>query len=134
MQRWEPDGEVDPTFHPLIVKGEDAGSVHVLACEPDGKILLGGSFRMIDGQRRHGLARLTTEGRLDPTFDPGTGTEVIPFDEADETPEATAEGGLFIAGRFDLYDGSVSHNVAQLWDLPPSIPPTPALGSGEPIH
>ena len=134
VQRWEPDGKVDPAFHPLIVQGEDAGAVRVFACEPDGRILLGGSFRMIDDKRRHGLARLATDGTLDATFDPGTGTEVIPFDEADETPEATVrvllpltEGGLFVAGRFDLYNGVISHNVVRLRDPLPSMTPPPAF-------
>lgn len=137
VQRWELDGKADPTFQPIVTKGEEAGALRVFALEPGGKILVGGSFHLIGDQRRHGLARLTDEGALDPTFDPGTGTEVIPFDEADETPEATvrvllplAEGGLFVAGRFDLYNGAISHNVARVWD-PLSASP---LTSGEEGH
>ena len=121
--RLEADGKVDGAFHPEEATGETAGAVAVLTLQADGKVLVGGTFREVGGVRRHGLARLNADGTLDPAFDPGTGVEVLPFDEADETPEAAVhvilplpEGRLLVAGRFDLYNGVVCHNVVRLFD------------------
>ncbi len=123
MARLGADGKADPSFRAVEGTGEEAGSVAVLAQQADGKILAGGSFREVEGVHRHGLARLNGDGTLDRTFDPGTGVEVIPFEEADETPEAIVrvlspltEGGLLVAGRFDLYNGMPCHNVARLFN------------------
>lgn len=126
VARLEADGQPDPSFHAPSTTGEDAGSVAAIGVQPDGKILLGGSFKTVDGVRRHGLARLEADGTLDKSFEPGTGVEVIPFEETDETPEATvrtlvalAEGKWLAAGRFDLYNGMISHNLARLTSAPP---------------
>src|SRR5688500_14543506 len=44
-------------------------SVHAFALQPDGKILIGGTFRTVNGVHRMGIARLNADGSLDPTFD-----------------------------------------------------------------
>lgn len=47
-------------------------SVHALAVQADGKILVGGSFRSLGGQERRYIGRLNGDGRLDPAFDPSS--------------------------------------------------------------
>jgi uncharacterized delta-60 repeat protein len=48
--------------------------VLAVAVQPDGKILIGGSFRVVHsegfGIKRSGIARLLPDGRVDPTFNP----------------------------------------------------------------
>jgi hypothetical protein len=46
-----------------------------LALQPDGQLLIGGSFLSAGGQPRRGIARFNTDGSLDATFDPGNGAD-----------------------------------------------------------
>ena len=132
--RLEADGKGDETFRRMESTSQTAGTVFVLALQADGKVLVGGTFRELAGSRRHGLARLNRDGTLDPTFEPGTGVETLPLDEAEETPEAAVhvilplpEGRLLVAGRFDLYNGAVCHNVARLFNG--AVVPTPGIAA-----
>ena len=51
------------------LEGPDHG-VGTFLKQPDGRILVGGSFRTFDGEPRSGLARINSLGDLDPTFLP----------------------------------------------------------------
>ncbi|MBX3735021.1 MAG: hypothetical protein KF791_20790 [Verrucomicrobiae bacterium] len=46
------------------------GSVHCMALVPGGGLVISGSFLSVDGIERPGLARLDSQGRLDPLFIP----------------------------------------------------------------
>lgn len=48
----------------------DGASVQSLAIQPDGRVLIGGDFTVMDGQSRFRLARVDPDGTLDPTFAP----------------------------------------------------------------
>jgi uncharacterized delta-60 repeat protein len=65
------DGSVDLPFSTEQGSGAD-NTVRAVAVQPDGKVLIGGDFTMVDGISRNYLARLNTNGTLDTTFDPGT--------------------------------------------------------------
>ena len=60
--------EVTRTGPPLL--GNTYG-VTVIAPQPDGKIIIGGTFDTVAGTESHGLARLNADGTLDPTFTAG---------------------------------------------------------------
>jgi uncharacterized delta-60 repeat protein len=69
----ESDGTLDTTF--------DAGTFTnglVLAStyQSDGKLLIAGQFTRVHGVGRAGIARLNTDGTLDTSFDPGTGSDL----------------------------------------------------------
>src|SRR5262249_59371666 len=63
--RLNPDGTLDPSFD---ASAQARNIVFCLALQPDGKILLGGSFSQINGQPLGGIARLNPDGTLDPDF------------------------------------------------------------------
>lgn len=71
-----PEGGIDDRFNPRLTSatgGSDV-AVHTLAVQPDGKIVIGGEFSQVNGQARTNLARLQSDGTLDPGFlssDPG---------------------------------------------------------------
>ena len=50
------------------------GQVVALAVQPDGKILVGGSFTTLGGQSCNRLGRLNPDGSLDTPFNPGAGS------------------------------------------------------------
>lgn len=67
MRRLHPDGSVDTSFAPdITLHGRMTPTL-----QPDGKILISGYFSAVDGQPRYGIARLTPDGRPDPSFDAG---------------------------------------------------------------
>jgi uncharacterized delta-60 repeat protein len=67
IARLERDGTLDTSFDPG--QGAD-GEVRSVLIQPDGKILIGGSFRNIGAVERHGIARLNEDGSPDLQFTP----------------------------------------------------------------
>jgi uncharacterized delta-60 repeat protein len=61
-------GSLDLSFAPVLSPGALVYAIHL---QPDGKILIGGSFESVDGEPRANVARLNPDGTLDTSFDPG---------------------------------------------------------------
>ncbi len=68
LARFSSTGALDPAFKPGSI--DPIGSVQTIAVQPDGKILIGGSFASVNGVARNRLARLNADGSLDLTFVP----------------------------------------------------------------
>src|SRR5207245_5423149 len=60
--------------------------------QPDGKILIGGSFTLVLGVTRNNIARINTDGTLDTAFNPNARGEVYAI--------AVQAGGRILAGGF----------------------------------
>ena len=107
VARLNTDGSLDMTFNP---GGSGSNStveeVKVLA---DGKILIGGSFANYNGTTRGRLARLNSDGTLDTTFDPGTGTSSTVNDIAVQT-----DGKYVIGGAFTSYNGTAASRIIRI--------------------
>lgn len=58
-------GDVDFSF---VWGGGINGGVQVIVPQPDGKVLIGGSFTTVHGAARGGIARLNADGKTDHTF------------------------------------------------------------------
>ena len=74
IARLLPTGERDTSFH--TGTGFD-GPVDLVALQPDGKILVSGSFGNYNGQARDYFVRLLPNGDLDTTFTPFTGFDAF---------------------------------------------------------
>jgi uncharacterized delta-60 repeat protein len=61
-------GGLDPTFAPNIILG--GGEIRAFAVQPDGKVLLGGTFEMASGVQTPVITRINSDGTIDPTFHP----------------------------------------------------------------
>ena len=70
LLRINSDGSLDTGFLTGLT-GPD-NRVHALALQPDGKILIGGSYFSVNGTPRSNLARLHADGALDTSFVPVT--------------------------------------------------------------
>lgn len=103
----QPNGSLDATFQP---PAPVHGSVYCMRAEPDGRLLIGGSFRMgaLTGPRC--LVRLLPDGGLDPSFSTQSGFG----------PASTAavhaivrrqDGRLLIGGYFTSYRNAAAHNL-----------------------
>ena len=74
IARLNSNGEVDPTFDAVVSGGSTGPSVTRILVEPSGKIIIAGFFTTVNGVSRNRLARLESNGALDPTFDPSSGS------------------------------------------------------------
>ncbi len=117
LVRLNPDGSVDATFNPggagVSYNGGTAADVKAIVVQPDGRILVGGSFAAYDGVAAGDIVRLNADGTIDPTFQAGA---AVPFDSADfQSVEALAlqpDGQILVGGTFHTFDGaSVPHLV-----------------------
>lgn len=83
------------------------GKISAIARQPDGGLILGGSFTMIDGILRRNLARLQPDGTLDPNWNPSVDGEVIAL-------AVNAIGDVYAGGSFSVVDGHPRAFVAKL--------------------
>ncbi len=85
-------GTIDPQFDP----GSGAGStVYALARDASGRILAAGDFSTVNGIGRNGLARFLSNGSVDPSFNPPSGSS---------SPRVLAlqADGKILAGGFNI--------------------------------
>ena len=85
------------------------GNVFAVAPAPGGKIVIGGSFRYVNGVARSGVARLHGDGSLDLSFDPGVGVTGTVY-----TVSVLTNGSVFIGGDFTSVGGVPSGRYALL--------------------
>jgi uncharacterized delta-60 repeat protein len=102
-----PNGRLDTAF--------DTGTgfnnwVHTLATLPDGRILVGGKFTQYNGKPCNRIACLHPDGRLDTTFDTGTG-----FDYHVHTLAKLPDGRILVGGYFSKYNGKSCKCIACLY-------------------
>lgn len=103
LVRYNVDGTVDSTFGEANDKQATNGPVYALACQPNGKILVGGSFSMVFGQERRGVARLNADGSLD-TLKLGDNSVngTVQAIAAAPTTEVVAGGSFTVSGKTGL--------------------------------
>lgn len=106
IARLNTDGTLDTSFDP----GTGASNiVNSSTIQNDGKIIIAGNFTHYNGIARNRIARLNTDGTLDTTFDPGSGSDAL--------VRATAiqnDGKIIIAGSFSLYNNTARKRIARL--------------------
>jgi len=106
LARLLPDGPLDNTFDPSV--GPD-GSVRTLLVEPDSRLLIGGLFNSIGGTNRSHLARLNIDSSVDPTFEPGAGTDNPIFSQVRQ-----ADGKVIVVGNFSTFRGVSRKSIARV--------------------
>jgi hypothetical protein len=84
-----------------------AGSVYTIARQPDGSMVVGGEFSMVDGVPRRNLARLRPDGSLDPSWAPSVDAIV-------EVVAVDSTGRTYIGGSFESVDGQPRNHVARI--------------------
>src|SRR5205085_8188977 len=104
IARLNPNGSLDGSFNASI---DSIPIVYAIKVQPDGKIVVGGSFTSIAGVARNRVARLNSDGSLDTTFNPGAG--------ANDTVMALAiqpDGEIIIGGAFTSVNGLPRNRLA----------------------
>lgn len=93
------DGNIDDSFN--VTGPNFASSVLALELQPDGKIVVGGSFTEFNGSPAGRITRLNPDGSSDQNFFTGTGFNNIVYDFA-----LQSNGKIIAAGQFTNYNGT----------------------------
>jgi uncharacterized delta-60 repeat protein len=119
IARLNADGSFDPGFDP----GSGANAaVHALGLQPDGNIVVGGEFSMMNGQSANSIARLNAGGFTDPNFFQGVGADGPVYDivvntnaifwttnsaASPNSPVAAQTNfTIYVGGAFTAYNGT----------------------------
>lgn len=106
IARANTDGTLEAGLNPTAAQ---VGVLFTAVRQPDGKILLGGTFSSVNGTPRANIARVNADGTLDTSFDPGTG--------ANNTVQSIGvqpNGRIIISGGFASVNGNASKGIARL--------------------
>lgn len=120
--RLNTDGTLDTSF---TIGSGFSGDVAAFAIQPDGKILVGGSFLQYNGQDRKLIARLNTDGSLDTSF-AGSGYW---YYETVSSIVVQPDGKILVAGNFTRFNNEPYNKIIRL-NADGSIDTTFNVGSG----
>src|SRR6266480_4175627 len=107
LARLNNDGSVDLSFDP---GNGPNGDVNAIVIQPDGRIIIGGTFIGYNGFARGGVAWVLGNGVLDPSFDSGVGTGGNVFALA-----LQHNGQIVLGGRFAQYSGTNRTFIARVF-------------------
>ena len=82
------------------------GIVRAVAVQPDGKVLVGGSFTTIGGQTRNFIARLNADGSADASFNPGADSTVYSL-------AVQPDGKVLVGGIFTTIGGQTRNQIGR---------------------
>jgi uncharacterized delta-60 repeat protein len=111
--RFHPNGSLDSTFNYNLVRHRSNdganGPISDAYMQPDGKIIIVGRFTRYNGDPAPYIARINTDGSLDPGFG-GAGADNTIFSiRFNETTQK-----FMLSGTFTQFDGSAHYGLAML--------------------
>ena len=106
IARLNADGTLDTSFAPLLGAN---GTVRAVAVLPSGNVLIGGEFTRVDNLPFSRLARLSSSGPVDTTFQPGDGADDTVFNIT-----LQPDGTFYVGGRFSSFNGTHRLGFARL--------------------
>lgn len=119
IARLNQDGTLDTAFASTT---NTYSSVHALALQPDGKVVIGGNFWSINGASRGRIARLNADGTLDTTFNLSRSV-----DDTIYSLVLQPDGKIVAGGTFWTFNGVNYGGIAHLntdGSLSATAPPT----------
>jgi uncharacterized delta-60 repeat protein len=106
IARLHADGSLDTSFNPGTGVNN---AVRSIAVQPDGNVLIAGSFTTVNGISRNRIARLQADGSLDTTFNPGEGA-----DDWVNSVVLQGDGKVLIGGAFTTVNDTTRNRIARL--------------------
>jgi uncharacterized delta-60 repeat protein len=108
MARLSAVGVVDETFVPGLGR---SGLVNAITFQPDGKMLVGGDFDVLNGLPRGHVGRLNPDGTTDTTFG---AVQIGPTNGTMRSVALQADGKILVGGQFNQINGAARGSVARL--------------------
>lgn len=106
VARLHQDGYLDSFLTPGEGTDDD---VYAVAVQPDGRVLIGGAFRSVNGIPSTRIARLNADGSVHDEFRPGIGPDGLVRAIA-----VQPDGGILIGGDFNSVAGAARVGIARL--------------------
>ena len=116
LVRLNADGSVDTTFTPNLT-GDSIFYVSTIVVQPDGKILIAGSFKGVGGALRFDIARLNADGTSDTVFNQGVGAQrpdQLNFSYGANDIQLTSDGKIYFVDGALYYNGTPTGEVVRL--------------------
>ena len=114
IARLNRDGGLDSSFQPNMAKADPAthldGPVHAVAIQPDGRIILGGSFASFSGLERAGIIRIDYNGELDHSINFGSGAN-----DAVLALAVQDDFRIVLGGNFSQFNGREAPHLARVY-------------------
>jgi len=130
VRKLKPNGTLDSTFNGAA----SDGSVNSMVLQPNGKLVIGGTFETVGGASHHALARLSTDGSVDSTFpdldfyvDAGNLNAYI------ENVLEQTDGNIVVGGNFSLADGQSRQYMARVITVEATVSKLTGLASGSSV-
>lgn len=105
--RLNTDGTLDGGFNPAAWLD---GTANVVVVQSDGRVLVGGSFTIVNGVTRNRLARFNADGTLDSTFNPGIGPNSTVYSLL-----VQPNGDILVGGAFSAFNNEGRSYLARLY-------------------
>jgi uncharacterized delta-60 repeat protein len=116
IARLNANGSLDTAFNPST---DTQALVYSIAVQTDGKIVIGGFFRLVNGVARNSIARLNSDGSLDTGFDPSPGGVRNGSGSTAGVGQVNSvalqsDGKILIGGIFSFVNGVARNQIARL--------------------
>lgn len=106
--RLNPNGEQDTTFSKVKLNvGNNLGTINSFLLQPDGKIVIGGTFSDINNRQFSKLARILPNGEIDSAFKPKPDREV-------RSVKLQTDGKILVGGLFRFINRDTVNGMARL--------------------
>lgn len=109
LARLNPDGSSDSSFVGSVAGGSSDG-VEVIVLQPDGRIVIGGFFSVVNGVSRNRIARLHSNGSLDTSFL----NALSGMDQVVWAIAVQSDGKVVVGGWFNTINGADRKYLARL--------------------
>ena len=103
LMRYTATTSVDGTFQ--TATSGNGNRVNAMLVQPDGKILIAGSFSQVNGTARANVARLNADGSLDASFNAATNDAVY-------SAVLLENGNVLLGGNFTSVNGATAQHFA----------------------
>ena len=114
IARFTANGLLDTTWAPAGANGP----IFSVDTQPNGKILIGGSFTTYNSTARNNVARLNPNGSLDTDFNPGSGANGPVYQIS-----YWGQNKALIGGGFTTYNGTSRPGIARILSVGSSFNP-----------
>lgn len=104
VERLNTDGSLDLAFPVANLSGR----IFTAALQPDGKLLIGGTFTEVASKSRMRVARFNQDGTLDDTFAPTGFTSDV------NSLLVQSDGKIIVGGNFESFGGTSRMGIARL--------------------
>ncbi|GAA4036143.1 hypothetical protein GCM10022409_21350 [Hymenobacter glaciei] len=119
LLRLNANGTADASFDPGSGPGGGTASTHVdvkeFAAQPDGKVVVTGTFSTFNNVPAPGIVRLNIDGSVDTGFNVGSGLAVYSSSYSDGYAVAVqTDGKILLGGQFETFNGQPASCLVRL--------------------